>query len=221
MDRRKYLLGLGSLAAGGAATMGTGAFTRVKAERTVTVDVVGDDSAMLTMDGNTGSPNSEYSQFTGNGTITVDLTNALGDGLNRNAETTILRTFRIKNEGTQPAFVYVDPESVSPDRVTADPNDDGSSGYEKEGGIYLDPQASDRPNEVNFTGQAISMTGIYGVFDATTGFAGTNTYDAADLTIGQGQSLNFGLFIHTEADIDYTADVSMEIVADADLAANI
>lgn len=47
MERRKFVIGLGSLAAGGAAAMGTGAFSSAQAERTVSVDVAADDQAYV------------------------------------------------------------------------------------------------------------------------------------------------------------------------------
>ena len=42
MKRRKFLIGAGSLAAGSAAAMGTGAYSYAEADRTVTVDTTGD-----------------------------------------------------------------------------------------------------------------------------------------------------------------------------------
>lgn len=223
MERRKFLIGAGSLAAAGAAGLGTGAFTSVSAERTVTVNVTGDESAYLQMDQGTGSPNNQYAEFTDDSTITVNLDNSDnggGTGLNKNAETDIADIFRIKNAGTQPVFVYIDPASVSPDRVTADPDGDGNPEYADEGGIYLDPQAQELPNG-EYTG--MSFTGIYGQTNSGSpagGFASGGPYDNEDLTLGVGQTLNFGLVANVQ-DIDYTADVTMDIVADADLAADL
>ncbi|MEF8900808.1 MAG: hypothetical protein V5A25_06270 [Halovenus sp.] len=47
MDRRKFLIGAGSLAAGGAAALGSGAFTRVEAQRAVSIEVATDENAYL------------------------------------------------------------------------------------------------------------------------------------------------------------------------------
>jgi hypothetical protein len=47
MKRRNLLIGVGSVAAGGTLAIGTGAFTSVSAQRTVTVDVEEDSDALL------------------------------------------------------------------------------------------------------------------------------------------------------------------------------
>ena len=47
MNRRNVLVGLGGVVAGGGALLGTGAFTTVEAQRTVTVNTAGDASALL------------------------------------------------------------------------------------------------------------------------------------------------------------------------------
>lgn len=225
MERRKFIAGVGSLAAGMAAVTGTGAFTSTSANRTVSVSVADDSDALLALDqANTGQ-NSQYAEVSG-GQVAVDLDNSDtangGSGVNKDAETDIFDIFRIRNQGTQPVLVYVDPNSVT-QRVSGDPDGDGNNEFGDEDGIYIDPQASSRPNAVNYTDGrgAISLTGIYGVFDPTTGFNGTNTYDAADLTLGVGESLNFGLFIDTSGADNADFEASMDIVADADVAANI
>jgi len=47
--RRKFIVGLGSLVAGGAAATGTGAFTAMSADRDANINVVGDDSGVLAL----------------------------------------------------------------------------------------------------------------------------------------------------------------------------
>ncbi|WP_206043448.1 hypothetical protein [Haloarcula rubripromontorii] len=49
MQRRKFLIGLGSLAAGTAAATGTGAFSGVRASRNVSANVASDDKALLAL----------------------------------------------------------------------------------------------------------------------------------------------------------------------------
>jgi len=46
-NRRKFIAGLGALATGSAAAVGTGAFTSVSAERSVTIDTADDAYAFL------------------------------------------------------------------------------------------------------------------------------------------------------------------------------
>ena len=47
MKRRNFILGLGATAAGGSAVVGSGAFSSVEAERTVTVETATDNDAYL------------------------------------------------------------------------------------------------------------------------------------------------------------------------------
>jgi hypothetical protein len=229
MRRRKFLIGAGSLAAGSAAAVGTGAFTSVSAERTVSVNIVDDNNSLLRLTQSGTGPNSQYAEIS-NGQVTIDLDNSDdggGSGLNKDSETDIFDIFRIQNQGTQPVFVYVNPESVT-DYVTPD----AGGGYAQgSNGVYLDPQASNRPNDdvesdQNFAGQAVSMTGIYGVHDPTAGFedsdpSSSTDLKAEDLTLGVGEWFSFGLFIRTADNVVDSFDVSMDIVADADLAADI
>jgi hypothetical protein len=224
MQRRKFIAGVGSLAAGAAAVTGTGAFTSVSADRSVSVNIADDSSAYLTMTQAGTGPNSQYAEVTGTGQITIDLDNSDdggGAGLNKNAETDIFDIFKIRNEGTQPVFVYVDPDSVT-DYVTPD----AGGGYaDGQNGVYIDPQATSRPNDGpgNFTGKGVSMTGIYGVHDPTAGFedrdpSSSTDLKGEDLTLDVGESLDFGLFIRTASNVNSDFDASMDIVADADLA---
>ena len=69
MNRRKFTIGIGSLAAGSAAAIGTGAFTSVEADRGVEIDVVGDAKAFVSLDGD-----GEYvSEVEGEDTLEVDV----------------------------------------------------------------------------------------------------------------------------------------------------
>jgi len=113
MQRRKFLIGMGSLAAGGAAAMGTGAFTSVTATRDVDVSVADDASAYLRLEG-AGGNNSHYVTSDGNGgTLSIDLssdnaTSKGGDGVNPDAITQIDDLFVIENQGTQEVEVTID-----------------------------------------------------------------------------------------------------------------
>jgi hypothetical protein len=108
---------MGSLAAGGAAAMGTGAFSSVSANRNITVDVVGDASAFLSFE-KTDSPNSDYVRIEDDGTISLafDGSHAKSsdsvsysnvNGLNDDAFTIIGEMFDITNRGTQDIFVWI------------------------------------------------------------------------------------------------------------------
>ncbi|WP_218124045.1 DUF1102 domain-containing protein [Haloplanus vescus] len=97
---------MGSLAAGAAAATGTGAFTSVTATRNVDVEVAGDASAYLRLEG-TGGDNSHYVTSDGNGsTLSIDLdssnsTDKGGTGVNPDAVTQLDDVFTIENQGTQ------------------------------------------------------------------------------------------------------------------------
>ncbi len=75
MRRRKFLIGMGSLAAGGAAAMGTGAFTTASAERQVEVRVASDSSGYIGLF-DTDSPYSSVN----NGQIALDFSEVEGQG---------------------------------------------------------------------------------------------------------------------------------------------
>jgi hypothetical protein len=123
MNRRKFLIGAGSLAAGSAAAMGTGAFTSVDADRTVSVSVAGDASALLAIEpaeeGGSETPNaSEYVNDNGNA-VELDFTGSDIDddgsdeasGINANAETKFANLLDITNQGTQAVQVGVDDDN--------------------------------------------------------------------------------------------------------------
>ncbi|WP_136350807.1 hypothetical protein [Natronorubrum bangense] len=96
MNRRNVLVGLGTIVAGGGAALGTGAFSSVTADRTVTVETAGDADAFLGLqirddlaaDENTIDLNFENA---GNG----------AEGINENAKTTLDKVLLIQNNGTQ------------------------------------------------------------------------------------------------------------------------
>ncbi|WP_144050405.1 hypothetical protein [Halorubrum persicum] len=98
-NRRKFIAGLGALATGSAAAMGTGAFSSVRAERAINVSTAGDSGAYLGLDAST----SVYAKETGD---TLELqfdgsnSNQNGNGLNANADTTFTNVMRIENNGT-------------------------------------------------------------------------------------------------------------------------
>ena len=112
MERRKFVVGLGSLAAGGAAAMGTGAFSRVASKRTVSVDAVNDKNAYLGLKEVSGSPNSSYVSEDGDGHLQIQMDNnnpteGGGTGVNSDSTTVFKDLFKIVNQGKQKIHVYV------------------------------------------------------------------------------------------------------------------
>ena len=65
MNRRNVLIGLGTVAAGGGAVLGTGAFSTVEAERTVSIETSGDSGAVVqfSTSSNIGGSNGDTIQF--------------------------------------------------------------------------------------------------------------------------------------------------------------
>jgi hypothetical protein len=110
MQRRKYLAALGSLAAGGAAIGGTGAFTSVQANRSVTISTAADTDALLKVDPANG-PNGQYAkEVDGGNTIALDFTqndHTSSTGLNDEAFINIEDVLSVENQGTQPVFLSV------------------------------------------------------------------------------------------------------------------
>ena len=102
MERRKFVIGMGSLAAGSAAAVGTGAFTSVEAERSVSVEVGDDNAAYLGLEAKRDDIISDDGV---DGQLTIDLgsqeTEEGGEGFNKEAITKVEGVFTITNQGTQ------------------------------------------------------------------------------------------------------------------------
>lgn len=109
--RRRLLLGLGASAAVSGGVLGTGAFTSVEAERTIDVDVAGDNSAFVGLYDTSGGD-----FVTKNGTaiqIKLDSTGNGGSGVNHGTASTVATTtldpaFTIVNQGANTMYVQVD-----------------------------------------------------------------------------------------------------------------
>ena len=108
MERRKFTIGLGALATGSAAAMGTSAFSFVRADRDITVDVVDDEDAYLGLEAT-----SEYARQDGD-TLELHFAGGAGDGseldqngdgLNENADSRFDDVFKLTNSGTQDARI--------------------------------------------------------------------------------------------------------------------
>jgi hypothetical protein len=148
MQRRKFLLGAGSLAAAGAAAVGTGAFDGVAAERSVNVGLKGDAAANLVLE-----PTSEYAAYN-NGQLELTF-----DSLNANARNRFHDVFKIKNTNSEPVGIFIDngnqtagQQAQQPLEGTLSPNTSGHPAYTTDGGDQI-PAASGSP--------AFGYTGIY------------------------------------------------------------
>jgi hypothetical protein len=112
MQRRKFLLGMGSLAAGGAAAIGTGAFTSGTVERDAVVNVASSDSSGYIGLSALSGPNNVHVEpgSSAGGGLKVNLadTNVGGDGVNEDGEFLFDNLFEIRNQGTQPVWIWAD-----------------------------------------------------------------------------------------------------------------
>ncbi len=124
MERRKFVIGLGALASGTAAAVGTGAFSSVTATRDIDVEVADDSSAYLGLRG-AGGANSDYVTEDGTDeTLTIDLSSSNddvaggGEGVNPNAVTQIDDLFEISNQGAQEVSVSLTKDGDNADLVS-------------------------------------------------------------------------------------------------------
>jgi hypothetical protein len=108
MRRRKYIAAMGSLAAGGAAALGTGAVETISTDRGLSVDVAGDASAYL------GIQPNDQSQFVqvGNNSKLVSLDFATnsgnnGQGVNNEGSTEARPAFTLRNQGNRDMYVAI------------------------------------------------------------------------------------------------------------------
>ncbi len=138
---------MGSIAAGGAAAMGTGAFTSVSADRSVDVNVADDADALLRIVRDTRSssetPNAqEYVDVNGQVSIDITDTDSGATGLNDEATTIIDDLLTIENQGTQGVYVgYTHPASPNGNFALYHEDQDfrgpgGGSNYDASAGSY-------------------------------------------------------------------------------------
>lgn len=140
--RRKFLAGLGALASGSAAAVGTGAFTSVSANRSVSVETAGDADAYLGLEPSSGANGNYATTVDGKLAIQLDGSDETpgGDGVNDDTVTKIKDVFRMRNQGTQRTYVYIEDTS---DQVTFKLSRATSNSY-----IQDSPISRLTPNEV-------------------------------------------------------------------------
>ncbi|MFB6148561.1 MAG: DUF1102 domain-containing protein [Halobacteriales archaeon] len=143
---------------------GTGAFTTVSAERTATVSVAGDSSALLQLQASSG-PNGGYATETA-GQLEIDLS-----GVNIDARTTADNVFNITNQGTQNVTVYINASSGDHTETVT---------------FYAGPVADDNPIDSEATayelgvGDSVSIS--MGIDTRNKGFTGSETL-VSEITI--------------------------------------
>ncbi|WP_159900925.1 hypothetical protein [Salinirussus salinus] len=123
LTRRNALIGLGSLVAGSGALVGTGAFSSVEADRTVSIGTTGDNSALL---GFTTGPNSYNGVSIDGGGSTTPTISINTNSLNDEATTRFNGVLTVTNDGSDAVDFSID---GTPSGVTFyDENDDDLTG---------------------------------------------------------------------------------------------
>ena len=114
MRRRKLLIGLGALSAGGSAAFGTEAFTSAQAERNVDVAVAGDRSSFIAIQPLSSDNAGKYVDTESDETVELELdgdNGGPGEGVANDAITQIEDLFRVVNQGSQEVSVYFEDDS--------------------------------------------------------------------------------------------------------------
>ena len=145
LTRRNALIGLGTVAAGAGVIGGSGAFTSVEADRSMSVETTGDDSAALGLipagsnDGSTTANANDYVDDSGD-TIEIDLsaTDNGASGLNQNAKTILENLVTVVNNGTQTVTGLILTVSSTPSSVDADDTFQFTATDNSQGGSDLD-----------------------------------------------------------------------------------
>lgn len=150
MKRREFVFGLGASTVGGTTILGSGAYTSVEAERSVSINVAADTDALLAL-----VPTTEYAT-TRSGELVLDLspanpTGAGGQGVNANAETIINTAFKVENRGTQTVSPFFRTSSDG-DPVTTVTLTSVDEGLE----VVIMPTAGTRPPLLLEPGEALS-----------------------------------------------------------------
>lgn len=114
LPMRRQLFAIMSVVMAVVAVTGSGAFTAFTAERTVSIEVVGDQNQFLRLEPAEG-PNGDFVTTDG-GTVAIDLSNSEAgvEGVGADGVTRVDRILRVSNQGTQSvAFWITDNESAT------------------------------------------------------------------------------------------------------------
>jgi hypothetical protein len=208
VKRRKFLIGAGSLVAGGAAATGTGAFSQMSSgDRGVAVEVASDADAYTAItpytdgDGNYG-PNAIYAgaepdgsfspegeSFEDRDTLELDFSDDNssyfsfgGDGVNKGSVYEFDNVFQIMNRGSQDVYWWLTKSNLP--------------------GVYF---YGDKSGDADDPSQ--SILGKSNAMDTSVGFqklaVGVKIV-ADELTVNSLGSLSGSIQVHGQASVDYT-----------------
>lgn len=181
MNRRKFVIGLGSAVGGGGALVGSGAFTSVDADRMAEVAVAEEDQAYLKI---TPTPNTANGAFAGQTSqsdgeqLYLDFNNSIpnrsSQGVGQSSEYEFDDVFRVENQGTQTVYVNITP-------VTAHNESTLLKFYVRDGSgnrVFISPGASD----LESTTGTVSNIGVY-IETAEESSYSTPIQDGGDATV--------------------------------------
>ena len=184
-NRRKFLAGLGALASGSAAAMGTGAVSQITADRDFNLAIASDKNAYLGLEAK-GNANDFVNQAT-DGTLTIDFNNKVdgadGQGINNRADTTLADAFKITNQSDRNLYVWAGIADPNNNGNALDPTSGGARSIElladADTGKPSDrditfPGGSDKPNKN--TSRVLGQTSDTGAIELGSG-------DSADVDI--------------------------------------
>ncbi|WP_136718162.1 hypothetical protein [Halorientalis salina] len=189
MKRRNLLAGMGGLAAGSGLLVGTGAFTSVSADRTVTVAVEEDSDALLKL------------QELGTGKRSV----TDGGKLELNIPS--------DDEGQYPSGDPTDPDGVAPDSVYKFGADAGGNPGD---GLFKVINQGTQPVDVYGTNGSDADEPSVAIFDPETDEKEILTESDPYKSLGVGSTLRCGVQLDTHDVSVNTYDVPLIINADAD-----
>ena len=194
-NRRKFLAGLGALASGSAAAVGTGAFTSVSADRDITVNTTGDGSALLKFekatndtnddgDGDTVTQNARaYVDLSGGSEVSFNfnqgdtVNGANSSGINQDATTIFDDLIDIVNQGSQEVLVGVS-DSPSGISVYSEGDDAASDAATQGDATAMNTENYTESEQKLEPGERLKNIGIY-VTDASAADGGsTITFSA-------------------------------------------
>ncbi|WP_411967560.1 hypothetical protein [Haloferax sp. YSSS75] len=196
MKRRKFIVGLGSLAAGASAAVGTGAFSNFQGSRSASFSIAADNNAYLGLSAPNSLENGEHAKVGANNELVVNFnsdSDTGGNGLNPDAETWFDAVFQVTNQGTQPIDLLVDDDALNySDRIV----------------FYVDGSALPDGN-TDSTGGLYAIEGYPGTAegsdtadddkeaDETTDNGQDYWVGYANPKIGVGDSISVGIYVDT------------------------
>jgi hypothetical protein len=147
MNRRTFVLSVGSIAATGGAALGSGAFDLVEADRTASITVTDDSSAVIGLSANS----SEFVSTDGNNLLQLNYSgSANSSGANDNAVTTVEAGFTISNnDDTQGVGVKVGHDAGDTAAVNFFGDTGKTTGIESYPGANGDPHNLDAYNSTD------------------------------------------------------------------------